>query len=132
MADPSEQPVSRDEGLLDEADARDLEHMARDIDLAALARPVTAPNPWVGAVVVPSGPPGVTFEGMTAPPGGDHAEVSALSQAVAAGVAEGATLYSTLEPCSHHGRTPPCVDAIVSAGIARVVIGMVDPDELVS
>lgn len=114
----------RDEGI-----DRDLVHMGRALELAGLARPITAPNPWVGAVVVPAGETGATFEGMTAPPGGDHAEVSALARAVAARAADGATLYSTLEPCSHHGRTPPCVDAIVGAGIARVVVGMVDPDD---
>jgi diaminohydroxyphosphoribosylaminopyrimidine deaminase / 5-amino-6-(5-phosphoribosylamino)uracil reductase len=124
MTDPSEQPVLRDEG-----DPQDVEHMTRAIQLGALARPNTAPNPWVGAVVVPAGAPGATFEGATAPPGGDHAEVTALAAAVAAGRAEGATLYSTLEPCAHHGRTPPCVDAIVAAGIARVVVGIVDPDD---
>jgi len=116
----------------DEGDARDRMHMARAIEVAATARPRTAPNPWVGAVVVPSGGRAGTFEAMTAPPGGDHAEVRALDQAVAAGVAHGATLYTTLEPCSHHGRTPPCVDAVVRAGVARVVIGIVDPDEHVS
>ena len=123
---PSEQPLSADV----EPD-RDPVHMARALELAGLARPTTAPNPWVGAVVVPAGETGATFEGMTAPPGGDHAEVSALARAVAAGAADRATLYSTLEPCSHHGRTPPCVDAIVAAGIARVVVGMVDPDDQV-
>jgi diaminohydroxyphosphoribosylaminopyrimidine deaminase/5-amino-6-(5-phosphoribosylamino)uracil reductase len=121
---PSEQPLLGDEG-----DARDLRHMARAIELAGLARPITAPNPWVGAVVVPAGGSGTTFEGSTAPPGGDHAEVSALARAIAAGAADGATLYTTLEPCSHHGRTPPCTDAIVAAGIARVVVGIVDPDD---
>jgi diaminohydroxyphosphoribosylaminopyrimidine deaminase/5-amino-6-(5-phosphoribosylamino)uracil reductase len=124
---PSEQPLLSEEG-----NSWDLGHMARALQLAALARPNTAPNPWVGAVVVPAGPPGLTFEGMTAPPGGPHAEVTALSQAVGAGAAEGATLYSTLEPCSHHGRTPPCVDAIIAAGIARVVVGIGDPDDHVS
>jgi diaminohydroxyphosphoribosylaminopyrimidine deaminase/5-amino-6-(5-phosphoribosylamino)uracil reductase len=124
---PSEQPL-----LGADAEARDRIHMARALELAGAVRPTTAPNPWVGAVVVPAGDPGVTFEGMTAPPGGDHAEVGALARAVAAGAAAGATLYSTLEPCSHHGRTPPCVDAIVAAGVARVVIGIVDPDDQVS
>ena len=121
---PSEQRLLGDEG-----DARDLRHMARAIELAGLARPITAPNPWVGSVVVPAGESGTTFEGTTAPPGGDHAEVAALARAIAAGAAEGATLYTTLEPCSHHGRTPPCTDAIVAAGIARVVLGIVDPDD---
>jgi diaminohydroxyphosphoribosylaminopyrimidine deaminase / 5-amino-6-(5-phosphoribosylamino)uracil reductase len=116
-------------GSGEQEDARDTAYMSRAIELAALARPMTAPNPWVGAVVVPAGEGSRLFEGATAPPGGDHAEVAALRQAVAAGVAQGATLYTTLEPCSHHGRTPPCVDAIVRAGIARVVVGVVDPDE---
>ncbi len=107
--------------------ARDQRYMARAIELAAEARPQTSPNPWVGAVVVPARP-SVTFEGRTAPAGGDHAEVQALARAEAAGLAAGATLYSTLEPCAHHGRTPPCVDAVIRAGIARVVVGMVDPD----
>ena len=95
--------------------------MRRAIRLAATVRATTSPNPWVGCVVEPGG-----FEGATAPPGGPHAEVAAL--AAAGERAAGATLYSTLEPCSHHGRTPPCVDAIVDAGVARVVVGTVDPD----
>lgn len=66
------------------------------------------------------------FEGATEPPGGDHAEIVALRAARTR--AEGATLYTTLEPCAHHGRTPPCVDAIRAAGIARVVVSMTDPD----
>lgn len=66
------------------------------------------------------------FEGATEPPGGDHAEIVALK---AAGYrARGATLYTTLEPCAHHGRTPPCVDAICDSGVARVVVSMTDPD----
>ncbi len=122
---PSERPGSGDPEV-----ARDIAWMTRAVELAALARPLTAPNPWVGAVVVPAAG-GAPFEGMTAPPGGEHAEVSALNQAVTAGAAAGATLYSTLEPCSHHGRTPPCVEAIVAAGVSRVVVGIVDPDEQV-
>jgi diaminohydroxyphosphoribosylaminopyrimidine deaminase/5-amino-6-(5-phosphoribosylamino)uracil reductase len=70
------------------------------------------------------------FEGATAPPGGPHAEVTALAHAGQA--ARGATLYATLEPCAHQGRTPPCVDAIIEAGIARVVIGIEDPDRRVA
>jgi diaminohydroxyphosphoribosylaminopyrimidine deaminase / 5-amino-6-(5-phosphoribosylamino)uracil reductase len=83
-----------------------------------------SPNPWVGAVVEPGG-----ASGATQPPGGPHAEVVALRRAGAA--ASGATLYVTLEPCAHTGRTPPCVDAIVDAGVARVVVGVEDPDERV-
>jgi diaminohydroxyphosphoribosylaminopyrimidine deaminase/5-amino-6-(5-phosphoribosylamino)uracil reductase len=102
----------------------DEEPMRRAIALAAGVRRATSPNPWVGSVIEPGG-----FEGATAPPGGPHAEVGALAGAGAA--ARGATLYTTLEPCAHHGRTPPCVDAIVDAGIGRVVVGIEDPDERV-
>ena len=73
---------------------------------------------------------GAVFAGATAPPGGPHAEVAAL--AAAGEAARGATLYVTLEPCAHHGRTPPCTDAIIAAGVARVVVGIEDPDEQVA
>ena len=99
--------------------------MQRALDLAAAVRAFTSPNPWVGAVIDPGG-----FEGATQPPGGPHAEIVALAQAGDA--ARGATMVVTLEPCSHHGRTPPCVDAIIEAGIARVVVGIEDPDPNVS
>ncbi|WP_409568236.1 bifunctional diaminohydroxyphosphoribosylaminopyrimidine deaminase/5-amino-6-(5-phosphoribosylamino)uracil reductase RibD [Methylobacterium sp. E-041] len=92
----------------------------------------TWPNPSVGAVVV-AGEPGaerIVGQGVTAPGGRPHGEPLALADAGAA--ARGATLYVTLEPCSHHGRTPPCTDAIVAAGIARVVSAMEDPDTRVS
>jgi diaminohydroxyphosphoribosylaminopyrimidine deaminase/5-amino-6-(5-phosphoribosylamino)uracil reductase len=102
----------------------DEQHMRRAIELAAGVRRTTSPNPWVGSVVEPGG-----FEGATAPPGGPHAEVEALR--AAGDAARGATLYVTLEPCAHHGRTPPCVDAIVDAGVSRVVVGIEDPDERV-
>jgi diaminohydroxyphosphoribosylaminopyrimidine deaminase/5-amino-6-(5-phosphoribosylamino)uracil reductase len=103
--------------------------MRKAVEVGEAARGTTSPNPWVGAVVV--GVDGsVISTGATSPPGGPHAEVLAL-RAAGAGAA-GATLYSTLEPCSHHGRTPPCVDAIVKAGVAKVVVGVVDPDEQVS
>lgn len=111
----------------------DVEQMRRALALAATVRSTTAPNPWVGSVVVPpdSGPDGgKVFAGATAPPGGPHAEVEALAAAGAA--AKGATLYVTLEPCAHHGRTPPCSDAIIAAGVSRVVIGVEDPDERVA
>lgn len=98
--------------------------MRRAIAVAATARLRTSPNPWVGCVIV--SPDGATFEGATSAPGGPHAEVSAL--AAAGDRARGATLYTTLEPCSHHGRTPPCTEAIQLAGIARVVVGVEDPD----
>jgi len=103
--------------------------MARALELAARVRATTSPNPWVGCVIVPSGG-GEWFEGATRPPGGPHAEVVALTAAGAH--ARDGTLFTTLEPCSHTGRTPPCTDAIVAAGIARVVVGIDDPDPRVS
>jgi diaminohydroxyphosphoribosylaminopyrimidine deaminase/5-amino-6-(5-phosphoribosylamino)uracil reductase len=108
----------------------DVEHMGRAMELAATVRSATTPNPWVGAVVVSADGTTVAGEGATAPPGGAHAEVTALRHAGEA--ARGATLYSTLEPCSHHGRTPPCVEAIIDAGVARVVVGVADPDPQVA
>jgi len=102
--------------------ATDERWMRRAIAVAESARGTTSPNPFVGAVVVADGVEVAT--GATAPVGGPHAEPRALA---AAGTrALGATLYATLEPCTHHGRTPPCTDAIVAAGVARVVIGMAD------
>jgi diaminohydroxyphosphoribosylaminopyrimidine deaminase/5-amino-6-(5-phosphoribosylamino)uracil reductase len=86
----------------------------------------TAPNPAVGAVIVADGV--VLAAGYTRPPGGPHAEVVALRAAREAGHdVRGATMYVTLEPCCHHGRTPPCTDALIAAGVARVVVGVVDP-----
>ena len=106
--------------------------MRRAVEAAEWVHGRTSPNPWVGAVVVPppaEGQPSAWFTGATAPPGGPHAEVGAL--AAAGGQARGATLYVTLEPCAHHGRTPPCTDAVLAAGVARVVVGIADPDPLV-
>jgi diaminohydroxyphosphoribosylaminopyrimidine deaminase / 5-amino-6-(5-phosphoribosylamino)uracil reductase len=106
----------------------DLARMRLAIATAEGVRGRTSPNPWVGAVVVPTAG-STSFTGATAPPGGPHAEVEALR---AAGErARGGTLYVTLEPCAHQGRTPPCSDAIVAAGIRRVVVAMEDPDPLV-
>lgn len=102
----------------------DGEAMGQAVQLAASVRSLTSPNPWVGCVI--EAIDGQVFTGATQPPGGKHAEIVALEAAGA--LARGATLWSTLEPCSHHGRTPPCVDAIVAAGVARVVIGITDPD----
>lgn len=105
----------------------DLAAMGHAMALAASVRTRTSPNPWVGCVVVAGNE---SFEGATAPPGGPHAEVAALDGA--GDKARGATLFCTLEPCVHTGRTPPCTDAIIRSGIARVVIGVLDPDEQVS
>lgn len=95
----------------------------RALGLAERARGRVSPNPPVGAVLVRDGQ--VVGEGWTAPPGGPHAEIMALRQA--GDRAHGATLYVTLEPCAHHGRTPPCAPALVRAGIARAVVAIPDP-----
>jgi diaminohydroxyphosphoribosylaminopyrimidine deaminase/5-amino-6-(5-phosphoribosylamino)uracil reductase len=103
--------------------------MARALALAERGRATTSPNPMVGAVVVD--PEGVVVgRGSHAFAGGPHAEVLALEEAQ--GRARGATLYCTLEPCSHTGRTGPCAPRVAAAGIARAVLAMVDPNPLVS
>src|SRR6476469_11187936 len=86
------------------------------------------PNPAVGAVVVKDG--AIIGRGWTQPGGRPHAETEALARAGDA--ARGATLYVTLEPCSHHGKTPPCANAIIAAGVARVVSALVDPNPAVA
>ncbi|MCU0231179.1 MAG: bifunctional diaminohydroxyphosphoribosylaminopyrimidine deaminase/5-amino-6-(5-phosphoribosylamino)uracil reductase RibD [Acidobacteria bacterium] len=102
--------------------------LARALELAARGGRATAPNPRVGAVVVRDG--AVVGEGWHRACGGPHAEAFALD---AAGErARGATLYSSLEPCPHEGRQPPCVSRILRAGVARVVVGLVDPDPQVA
>ena len=98
--------------------------MGRAVARAATARTVAPPNPWVGAVLVTAD--GAVHEGATSAPGGPHAEIEALRAAGEA--AAGATLYVTLEPCNHQGRTPPCTAAIIAAGVRRVVVGVEDPD----
>jgi len=110
------------------ADAIDLEHMARALQLAANGLYDTAPNPSVGCVLVKDGR--VVGTGWTAPAGGPHAEVVAL--AAAGSNARGATAYVTLEPCCHTGRTGPCTKALIAAGIVRVVFGGHDPNPRVS
>jgi diaminohydroxyphosphoribosylaminopyrimidine deaminase/5-amino-6-(5-phosphoribosylamino)uracil reductase len=107
---------------------RDEELMAQATRLAERARRRTPPNPWVGALVVADGT--IVGQGATEPPGQRHAEIVALLDA--ADAARGATLYTTLEPCSHQGRTGPCVDAIIEAGVGRVVVAVEDPDLLVA
>jgi diaminohydroxyphosphoribosylaminopyrimidine deaminase/5-amino-6-(5-phosphoribosylamino)uracil reductase len=103
----------------------DEELMARARDLAAPVRGPAAPNPAVGCVLVRDGE--IVGEGATgAYPEGPHAEVAALR--AAGDRAAGATAYVTLEPCNHHGNTPPCSDALIAAGVARVVVALEDPD----
>ncbi|MEP1445393.1 MAG: bifunctional diaminohydroxyphosphoribosylaminopyrimidine deaminase/5-amino-6-(5-phosphoribosylamino)uracil reductase RibD [Paraglaciecola sp.] len=103
--------------------------MARAIQLAKFGQYTTAPNPNVGCVI--SDDQGVVFgEGWHKKAGTPHAEIHALKQAGEA--AKGATAYVTLEPCSHFGRTPPCADSLIAAGVSRVVAAMVDPNPLVS
>ena len=103
--------------------------MRRALQLAALAEGMTSPNPMVGAVVL-SARGLLVGEGFHAKAGEPHAEVGALAQAGPR--ANGGTLIVTLEPCCHHGRTPPCAEAVVAAGIARVVIALEDPDPRVA
>ena len=102
--------------------------MARALELAARGEGRTAPNPPVGAVIVAGGT--IVGEGFHARAGGPHAEVVALRDAGER--ARGATIYVTLEPCAHHGRTPPCTTALIEAGVARVVIGCTDPNPRVT
>ncbi len=102
--------------------------MARALRLAARGRGTTHPNPMVGAVVVKSGQ--VVGEGWHSRPGEKHAEDAAL--AAAGPAAAGSTLYVNLEPCCHHGKTPPCTEAILKAGVKRVVIGCTDRDTRVA
>lgn len=106
----------------------DRRFLRRCIATATSARLVASPNPWVGACVVADGV--VVADGATRPPGEAHAEVVALAEAGEA--ARGATLYVTLEPCDHTGRTGPCTEAILDAGVARVVVGVEDPDPAVA
>ena len=101
-----------------------MSHFARALDLAERGRGKTADHPLVGAVVAREGD--VVGEGWYEFDGVDHAEAIALERAGEA--ARGATLYVTLEPCAHHGRTPPCADAVIEAGIVRVVVGSRDPN----
>jgi diaminohydroxyphosphoribosylaminopyrimidine deaminase/5-amino-6-(5-phosphoribosylamino)uracil reductase len=106
----------------------DRERMGRAMAIAATARRRTSPRPWVGAVV--ESPAGDLFAGATDGRTGPHAEVAALALAGAA--AQGGTMWVTLEPCAHVGRTGPCADAVIAAGIRRCVVGVTDPDERVA
>ena len=105
----------------------DTNYMMQAIDVAASVRMRTSPNPWVGCVIVTTD--GQTFTGATEAPGGRHAEIVALDAArVAKAQLQGATVYTTLEPCSHQGRTGPCTEALIDAQVARVVSAITDPD----
>lgn len=105
-----------------------IDYMTRAIRLASKGRGTTSPNPMVGCVIVKNGK--VIAEGYHARCGGDHAEVIALKKA--GEKARGATLYVTLEPCAHYGRTPPCVKRIIDCGIKKVIVGMKDPNPLMN
>jgi len=107
--------------------AQDHSMMGRALQLAAKARFTTAPNPAVGCVVVAENQ--IIGEGFTRPAGGNHAEIEALQMA---GDASASTLYVTLEPCSHQGKTGPCVQALIKAKVSRVVIACEDPNPKVS
>jgi len=106
----------------------DQQSMREAVLVAASARLTCRPNPWVGAVIVAVD--GRRFSGFTQPVGQAHAEVQALR--AAGNAARGATMFVTLEPCNHFGRTPPCTEAIIAAGIKRVVVGVLDPDSRVA
>jgi len=110
------------------ATADDYRWMARALELAERGLFTTTPNPRVGCVIVQDGE--MVGEGWHHRAGEPHAEVHAL--AMAGERARGASAYVTLEPCSHHGRTPPCAEALVKAGVARVVAAMEDPNPLVA
>src|ERR1700742_5297478 len=106
----------------------EVKFLQRALELAEGGRGRVSPNPLVGAVVVRDGE--IIGEGFHAALGGLHAERAALADAAERGEdVAGATMYLTLEPCAHQGRQPPCVDAIIQADLARVVIGSGDPTE---
>ncbi|OGO30306.1 MAG: riboflavin biosynthesis protein RibD [Chloroflexi bacterium RBG_16_56_11] len=109
-------------------EANDKEFMGQALKLARRGLGKVSPNPMVGAVIVQGGR--VIGKGYHRRFGGDHAEVEAIRSA--GGDTAGATMYVTLEPCVHYGKTPPCADAVIKSRIGRVVIGMLDPDKRVS
>ncbi|MCL4765276.1 MAG: bifunctional diaminohydroxyphosphoribosylaminopyrimidine deaminase/5-amino-6-(5-phosphoribosylamino)uracil reductase RibD [Hyphomicrobiaceae bacterium] len=121
-------PSSRPESPLGGRD--DARFMDIALSLARRGLGTTAPNPAVGAVIVDEATGEVIARGWTQPGGRPHAETEALRRAGPR--AHGATIYVTLEPCSHHGGTPPCAEALVAAGLARVVVAIEDPDPRVS
>src|SRR5260370_28298400 len=104
------------------------EYMREALDLARKGRSLASPNPMVGAVLVRDGE--IVGRGFHTYAGLHHAELIALAQA--GDKAKGSTLYLNLEPCSHHGRTPPCVDAVIAAGLTKVVAPLSDPNPLIA
>lgn len=111
-------------------DTLDIDRMAIALAMAERGIGRTAPNPSVGAVIVDPASGEVISRGWTQPGGRPHAETEAIARAGAR--ARGATIYVTLEPCSHHGKTPPCAEAIIAAGLKRAVCAILDPDPRVS
>ena len=120
--------VPAEDAPAEDASAEDIAHMRAALALARRGNGRTWPNPSVGCVIVRDGR--VVGRATTADAGRPHAEPQALAMAGAA--ARGATAYVTLEPCCFHGRTPPCTDALIAAGVARVVVGVRDPDARVN
>jgi diaminohydroxyphosphoribosylaminopyrimidine deaminase / 5-amino-6-(5-phosphoribosylamino)uracil reductase len=106
----------------------DIKFMQRAIELSMKGYGFVNPNPLVGAVLVKNGK--IIGDGWHQHFGGPHAEVNAMNDTLTS--AEGATLYVTLEPCNHHGKTPPCTDMIIKKGVSRVVVGIIDPNHLVN
>src|SRR5680860_861151 len=115
-------------GQVDAAQAHDQRFMRRAVVLAERGRHTVSPNPLVGCVLVDPADGAVVAEGWHERAGEPHAEAAAL--AAAGERAAGATAYVTLEPCAHRGRTPPCADALIAAGVARVVVALADPNAL--
>ena len=113
---------------MNEQRALDESYMREALRLAEFARGRTSPNPLVGALIVRDGV--VVANGWHRAAGEPHAEIHALR--MAGDLARGATLYVTLEPCAHHGRTGPCAEAVIAAGVARVVVALCDPNPLVA
>ena len=113
---------------MNEQRALDESYMREALRLAEFARGRTSPNPLVGALIVRDGV--VVANGWHRAAGEPHAEIHALR--MAGDLARGAALYVTLEPCAHHGRTGPCAEAVIAAGVARVVVALCDPNPLVA
>lgn len=108
----------------------DLEYMQMALEAARSVKGTTSPNPSVGAVIVRNGD--ILGTGSTAPVGGPHAEIRAIVQAGGESCCAEATIYVTLEPCSHYGKTPPCSEALIRGGFKRVVIAVLDPNPVVA